>query len=167
MNIYRIIIIVFSVIVGITACVFGFSSEKAQLALNDPLTEEHVDFLKEISLEIAKTMDDERAKENDLDSTMYYSKDHLFVVVESNKTKITAKFPVSSQEIKLENGTVFIQGIPEIDKIKIEQEDKIKTKEKCIFSILGIGFLIGLLNAICLKELICQRCEAATKKQKN
>lgn len=163
-KIYRIIIILFSVIVGITACIFCFFSEKAQLALNDPLTQEHIDFLKEITLEIAKTMDDDRAKENDLDSIMYYSKDHVFVVVESNKTKITAKLPISNQEIKLENGKVFIQGIPEIDKIQFEQKDKIKTKEKCIFSILGMGVLVSLITAVCLKELICQIYEATAKK---
>jgi len=165
-KIYRIIIILFSVIVGIAACVFCFFSEKAQLALNDPLTQEHIDFLKEISLEIAKTMDDESAKENDLKSTKYYSKEHVFVVVESNKTKITAKFPISNQEIKLENGSVFIKGSPQIEKIQFEQEDKIMTKGNCIFSILGIGVLIGLTNALCLKELICQRYEAAAKKQR-
>lgn len=126
MKIYRIIVIVLALILGISFSTFLFFFDTTQTAINDPVTEEYYEFLKANSLKVAKTLDKSVLNDETLTADFYFSQDELIVIVESMKAKITAKIPISNHSLNIEDETIKCQGLAEFENVKYEEENKLQ-----------------------------------------
>lgn len=127
MKVYRIIVIVLAIILGISFATLGFSSPATQAAIKEPVTEEYYDFLKENALNVAKTLDKNVITDETLTVDFYFSEDELVVTVASMKAELTAKIPISNHSLNVEDGTIISKGTAEFQNIEYVENNKLNS----------------------------------------
>lgn len=142
MKVYRIIVIVVAIILGIsvtTICLFGPAT---QAAIKDPVTEEYYDMLKENALNVAKTLDKNVITDETLTPDFYFNEDKLVVTVSSMKAKVTAKIPISNHSLNVEDGTIISNGTAEFENIEYVEKNELQPAWFYIaISIVGGAFI--------------------------
>lgn len=121
-KVYRNIVIVFAIILSISYGIFSFSSPLLRTAIKDPVTKEDYKYLEEKSVEVAKTLKTSKLNDENLKADFYFNNDELVVTVKSIKAKVTAKFPISNNLSRFEDGTIKTQGTVEFEKVKYQKE---------------------------------------------
>lgn len=145
MKFYRIIAIVLALTLGISFGSFLLSGPYAQAAINEPVTEEYYEILKEDAMNVAKTLDKSVLNDEKLTADFYFSEDELIVTVESLKAKITAKIPISNHSLNIEDGKIKSQGIAEFENVYYEEVNQLQPAWYYIFmSIVGSGVVAAL-----------------------
>lgn len=127
MKVYRIIVIIVAIILGISLAILGFLSPSTQAAIKEPVTEEYYDFLKENALNVAKTLDKNVITDETLTADFYFSEDELVVTVSSMKANLTAKIPISNHSLNVEDGTIISKGTAEFENIEYVEENKLNS----------------------------------------
>lgn len=145
MKVYRIIVIVVAIILGVSFTTSIFLRPDTQAAINEPVTEEYYDLLKENALNVAKTLNKAVITDETLTADFYFSEDELVVTVESIKAKLTAKIPISNHSFNVENGTIISKGTAEFENIEyVEQNQLNPAWYYIVMSIFGGAFIGGL-----------------------
>ena len=122
MKVYRTIVIIIAVFIGISFFAFLFFTPNVQAAIHEPVTEEYYELLKENALEVAKTLDKTVVDET-LTADFYFNEDKLVVTVESVKARLTAKIPCSIHSLDIRNGTIILKGTAEFENVLYEKEN--------------------------------------------
>ena len=128
MKIYRCIVIVLGIILGITFSTIVYFGHNTQMAIYDPVTEEYYDYLKENSLKVAKTLDKNNVSDEILKADIYFDENELVVTVESIKAAVIAKIPITNQVFNIKDETIKSQGLVEFKNLKYETENKLESK---------------------------------------
>jgi len=127
MKIYRNIALVVSFILGVSFGIYlFFFSPNVQMAINDPVTKEDYELLKENALEVAKTLDKDALNDKTLTADFNLETEKLVVTVESIKAKVTANIPFLRQQVQLEDETIIVKGTVEFEKVEFVEKSKIQ-----------------------------------------
>ena len=126
MKTYRIIAIVVSFILGVSFGICLIFSPNMQMAINDPVTKEDYELLKENALEVAKTLDKDAINDETLTADFYFETEKLVVTVESMKAKVTAKIPVLKQSLNFEDQTIIAKGTVKFEKVEFTENSKLQ-----------------------------------------
>ena len=118
MKVYRKIVIVLALVLGLFYCGWLISSPTAQTAIRDPVTEEYYEMLEKYAMNVARTLDVEVLTDETVTANFYYSGNVLVVTVESFKAKVIAYIPVSNYEINIEDREFTSHGIAEFEKVE-------------------------------------------------
>lgn len=152
MKVYRIIVIAISLILGISFSAVIYFSPARQSAINEPVTEEYYEMLKENALNIARTLDKSVLNDETLTGNFYFSPDELVVTVESMKAKLTAKIPILQNTLNIEDSTIKYQGNVEFKNVKYEKESRLMPAwYYMVLAIFG-GMFIALMVYLLLFE---------------
>lgn len=145
MKVYRIIVLVVAIILGISLTALVFFGSGGLVAIKEPVTEEYYDFLKENALNVAKTLDKTVITDETLTADFYFNEDELVVTVSSMKAKLTAKFPISNYSLNIENGTFISKGTAEFENVEYIEQNKL---EPVWLYIVGSIILGAFLSAL-------------------
>lgn len=146
MKVYRIIVIVVAIILGISFTTLLFFGPATQAAIKEPVTEEYYDMLKENALNVAKTLDKNVLSDETLTADFYFNEDELVVTVSSMKAKLTAKIPISNHSLNVEDGTIISKGTVEFENTEyIEKNELNPAWWYIVMSIFGGAFLSGMV----------------------
>lgn len=141
MKIYRIIVIVLSAIIGISATILvNLYSPIAMPAYTGSITVESYRILKDYALEIANNFDTELKE--DIVVTKTVTAETLIVNVDASVYGIEAVFPVSNYHEKIENGIIKCEGV-------IDYNNVTYTEHTDVGSPLFYAMLSILLAGIC------------------
>lgn len=149
MKVYRIIVIVVALILGISFTTLVFFGPNTQAAINEPVTEEYYELLKENALKVAKTLDKNNLNDETLTADFYFSEDELVVTVESMKAKLTAKIPILNHSLNVEDGTIKSQGTADFENVEYEEENQLNPA--CwyiVMSIAGGAFVVLMVYSL-------------------
>lgn len=146
MKIYRRICTVLALIFGISTCTLLFLSPNMYTAINDPVTEEDYELLKENAINLAKTLDKNVINEEALTADFYFNENELVVTVESMKARITANIPISNYSLNVENGTIKSLGTIELENIKYEEESQLQPVWWYIAMSIGLSTLVAMIT---------------------
>lgn len=145
MKVYRIIVIVVAIILGISFAILGFCGGAGLVALQEPVTEEYYDMLKENALNVAKTLNKNVISDETLTADFYFSEDELVVTVSSMKAKLTAKIPISNYSLNVENGTIISKGTAEFENIEYVEKNELQPAWWYIVMCIGGGAFMALI----------------------
>ena len=145
MKVYRIIVIVFAVILGLFTVVGLCGAGAAELAIKEPVTEEYYELLKENALKVAKTLDKAALDNETLTADFYFKEDKLVVTVESIKAKIIANIPISNYSLNAENGTMMLQGTLDFENAKYIEKNLLMPAWFYIFLSVVWGMFVGVV----------------------
>ena len=121
MKIYRAIVIVLAILLGIYVMFWLISMPEPQNAIKAPVTEEYYEMLQKNSMEVARTLDVEVVNDETLTADFSYNKNELVVTVKSIKATVIAHIPISNNEFNIDEGDVIIHGIAEFEKVEFEK----------------------------------------------
>ena len=152
MKIYRCIVIVLGIILGITFSTIVYFGHNTQMAIYDPVTEEYYDYLKENALKVAKTLDKSKVSDEILKTEFYFDENQIVVTVESMKATVTAKIPITNQVFNIEDETIKSQGIVEFKNVKYETENKLESKWFYILIIIVVFGFTAVMTYFILFE---------------
>ena len=145
MKVYRIIVIVVALVLGISFTAVSFSGSLVQVAINEPATEEYYEFLKEKALKVAKMLDKNALNDETLTADFYFNEDELVVTVESITAKLTTKIPISNYSLSVEDGTIKFQGATDFENVEYEEENQLEPAWWYIVMLIFAGALVALL----------------------
>lgn len=152
MKIYRTVVMVVAIILGISFCILGLLGPGTQMAINDPVTEEDYELLRTNALEVAKTLDKNALNDKTLTADFYFETEKLVVTVGSSKASVTAKIPVLKQSLQLEDETIVAKGTVEFEKVEFVETSKLQPVWWYIMiSITGGLFVTVMVNILCYK----------------
>lgn len=139
MKIYRIIIIVLSVLVGISSVWFLVLDLPEQTAaFTDTITEKDYQILKDYALETVKNSDTELNK--DIDVTMQISAESLIVDVNTSLYGVKAVFPISNFTWEMKDGSVKYDGTIDYNNVTYSEHTEVESKWfYLMMDIFGIG----------------------------
>lgn len=156
MKVYRIIAIVLALILGISYGSYLFSRPYAQAAINEPVTEEYYEMLKENAMNVAKTLDKSVLNDETLTADFYFGEDVLIVTVESLKAKITAKIPISNHSLNIEDGTIKSQGLAEFENVEYEEVNELLPAWYYIVMSIAGGAYVVFMAYIVFYKIWCK-----------
>ena len=151
MKVYRIIVIVISIVLGISMSAHLYLHPLTQAAINDPVTEEYYRMLKENALKIAKTLDESVLNDETLTGNFYFSQDELVITVESIKAKLTAKIPIIHYHLlEIDDSTIKSQVNVDWENIQYEEENQLYPVWFYIIAAIFMGLFVagGLYYAL-------------------
>ncbi len=143
MKIYRIIVIIVAILIGVSFSVFLFFAPKVQAAIHNPTTEEDYDLLKEEAMKVAKTLDRSALTDEMLTADFYINEEELVVTVASDKARLTAKIPISNKSFSIEDNTINSKGICEFENVKYEKENFLLPIWLYIMLIISLSIIAG------------------------
>ena len=163
MKIYRTIVIVLAIILGVYCTAFLVSSSTTQAAIKEPVTEEYYNLLKENSLKVAKTLNKSVLSDKTLKADFYFDGEELIVTVESKKAKVTAKIPISNQLLNVEEEILKLQGTVEFENIQYETQNKLEPA----WIYIVIAIFAGVFAAVIVYAVFFEAWVQLKKHQKN
>lgn len=143
MKVYRIIVIIVAILIGISSLVFLFFAPKPQAAIHNPTTEEHYDLLKEEAMKVAKTLDRSALTDETLTADFYFNEDKLVVTVTSSKARLTAKIPMSNASYAIEDNIIIYKEVYEFENVKYEKENFLLPVWVYIILIILLSIILG------------------------
>lgn len=144
MKVYRSIVIILAIILGLVSSIWAFFSPNTQMAINDKVTEEDYDLLKENALKVAKTRDKNVLNDETLTADFYFDENKLVVTVESEKAKIRAEFPITKQVMNIEDGIIQIQETVEFEHVEYAKVNKLLDAWLYIVLAILVGVFVGV-----------------------
>jgi len=145
MKVYRIIVMVVAIILGVFYTTCMFFSPLLQASIHEPVTEEYFDMLKENALNVAKTVDKNVITDETLTANFYFSEDELVVTVSSIKATLTAKIPISNHSLNVEDGIIISRGTAEFENIKYVEKNELLPAWLYILIAITSGSAVGIL----------------------
>ena len=147
MKVYRTIVIVISIIVGLSIVIFFFFGPATQAAIKEPhVNEEYYNMLKENALNLAKTLDKDVITDKTLTSDFYFNQDELVVTVKSYEAKLTATVPILNHSFNVDNGTIISNGILDLKNIEYVEQNLLNPVWYYIFLSIIVGAGIGAFS---------------------
>lgn len=144
MKVYRSIVIILAIILGLGSSIWAFFSPNTQMAINDKVTEEDYELLKEDALKVAKTLDKNVLNDETLTADFYFDENKLVVTVESKKAKIIAEFPITKQVMNIEDGIIQIQENIEVEHVEYAKASKLLDAWLYIVLVIFVGAFVGV-----------------------
>ena len=126
MKVYRAIVIVLAILLGISFALWLISMPNPQTAIKAPVTEEYYEMLQKYSMDVARTLDVEVVNDKTLTADFSYNKNELVVTVKSLKATVIAHIPISNNEFNIDKGEVIIHGIAEFEKVEFEKVNNLQ-----------------------------------------
>lgn len=152
MKVYRIIVIIFAIILGFSFTTLMFFSPATQAAIKEPATEEYYDMLKENALKVAKTLDKNVMTNETLTADFYFSEDELVVTVSSTTAKLIAKIPISNHLLNIEDGTIISKGTVDFENIEYVEKNELQSTWWYIVISIGAGVFVSIVVYILFFE---------------
>jgi len=152
MKIYRIFVIVVAIILGISFSILGLFGPATQMAINDTVSQEDYELLKENALEVAKTLDKNALNDKTLKADFNLETEKLVITVESMKAKVTANIPILRKPLQLEDETIIEKGTIEFEKVEFIETSKLKPAWICIVVSIAGGLFFATMVYILFYE---------------
>ena len=153
-KIYRIIVLVISIFVGLSVLVYMINSPSVKIAFYDQVTEEDYQYLKDWTLKVAKTLDTTIVEEN-IRAYKTFDNQNLYITCEliqfnTVKCKVIATFPMLvDDKMLIKNDNIQITGKIDFEGVTYQEEETIKPlisqlMARCLISCT----IVGLINVI-------------------
>ena len=143
MKIYRTIVIVLSVIIGIAAAVLLILSSPVIIpSFTGSITSESYQILKDYAFEIASFDTEPR---EDIVVTKNLTKESLVVDVDASIYGVEAIFPISNFEVRIENGIIQYEVVIDYNNVTYLEHIDVEPPLFYILISIVIAFLWGVL----------------------
>lgn len=139
MKVYRIIVIVLAIVLGISVSTLLFLHPDTQVP-----TEAHYEHLQENALQVAKTLDTNVVNDENLTAQLSFNEKQLSVTVRARKATVTAWVPISNYVLEIENGTMKFQGTLNYEEIQYTKLNHNPPQWFCIIMCIATGGVVGL-----------------------
>jgi len=126
MKIYRFVVIILAVLLGMAFGLWLLFMPNPQAALKDPVTEEYYEMLQKNAMDVARTLDVKVLTDKTLTADFYYKDNELVVTVKSYKAKVVANIPVSNYELSIKDEEFTSHGIIEFEKVEFEKTNELE-----------------------------------------
>lgn len=157
MEIYRIVVIVVAILVGISVALWLISMPSAQTAIKTPVTEEYFEMLQNTAMDVARTLDVGVVTDKTLTANFSYHENELVVTVESLKATVIAHIPILNNEINIEDGEVVIHGIVEFEKVEFENASNLESAWWYLVMSIFAGLLITFVVWTVFYKVWCKK----------
>ena len=143
MEIYRIVVIVVAILVGISVALWLISMPSAQTAIKTPVTEEYFEMLQNTAMDVARTLDVGGVTDKTLTANFSYHENELVVTVKSFKATVIAHIPILNNESNIEEDEIVIHGKAEFEKVEFENASNLKPAWCIITIAIGMSIFVA------------------------
>lgn len=139
MGIYQKIVIIIAIILGIFSTIFVLSSDVAQMAFNNPTTEEDYVFLEETAIKLIKNHSGNILTGKEFS----FGEGELTISANSEKASVDAIIPIVSQELDVKGEAIEYSAMLDFENVKYERENLLRPA----YSYILLSIVEGLLSA--------------------
>ena len=157
MKIYRTVVIVLAILIGISVALWLISMPNVQTAIKNPVTEKDFEMLQNTAMDVARTLDVGVVTDKTITANFSYHENELVVIVNSFKATVIAHIPILNNETNIEEGEFVIHGIAEFEKAEFENASNLESAWWYIVMSIFAGALITFVIWTLFYKVWCKK----------